>query len=147
MPADLIYAPKKACFHTASMAWSYYISWRYRETSNKSQMCNLDWAITKHGLDTLTCRDWVKSSTLWPCLCHIFSRDSMTIIFPERLQYPKWSSSLNSSSGTPFRILGPPEKRSGWLQIFLRATSPEKIYTEDIDKHVHILKIFLSCLS
>lgn len=26
------------------------------------------------------------------------------------------------------RFLGPPEKRSGWLQIFLRATSPEKIY-------------------
>lgn len=76
---------------------------------------------------TRTCLDWENSNTRWPCLCHIFSKDSTTIIFPERFQYPNWSSP-SSSSGMPLRFLGPPEKRSGWLQIFLRATSPEKIY-------------------
>lgn len=75
-----------------------------------------------------TCLDWVKSSTRWPWRNHRRSRDSTTISFPERFQKPKWSSWASWSSGTPLRNWGPPEKRSGWLQILRRAIRPGKTW-------------------
>ena len=73
----------------------------------------------------LTCLDWLKSKTLWPCLNQRRSRDSTTISFPERFQKPNCSSTVSCSSGIPLSIRGPPEKRSGWLQILRSAIKPE----------------------
>lgn len=81
--------------------------------------------------ERLTCLDCVKSKTLCPCLNHNLRRDSTTISLPERFQYPKCSSSVRSSSAKPFSKRGPPLKRSGWLQIFLKAIKPEKTYTKE----------------
>lgn len=77
---------------------------------------------------THTCLDCVNSRTLCCCLNQSRSSDSTTISLPERFQKPKCSSSVSWSSGIPFRILGPPENRSGWLHILRSAIRPENTW-------------------
>lgn len=97
-------------------AWQHFQT-KTRHCENKDESDGLQ-----------TCLDWVKSRTRWPCLNHRRSRDSTTISFPERFQNPKCSSSESWSSGIPLNNRGPPEKRSGWLQILRSAINPEKTW-------------------
>lgn len=106
----------------------YKHSTAYVETTFTSENNSMKWSVGESDRQTnmfLTCLDWLKSRTRWPCLNHRRSSDSTTISFPERFQKPKCSSSVSWSSGIPLNIRGPPEKRSGWLQILRSAIKPE----------------------
>lgn len=78
----------------------------------------------------LTCLLWVNNSTLCCCFFQSLSSDSMTIIFPDRFQYP-YSSTSSLSLGKapiPSKTFGPPVDKSGWLQILRNVIRPGKTY-------------------